>query len=244
MQLLDSPHIQTEAIPEPLQSSLQDIVNNVQIQSHFCIKHPNYKPLEIPSEAVSRFQQLSADIKNKFLRQQLNHFLYGVYYNAALKRALAPEEEKTNLALNKNLENNTYLGVDVAFYDRLHKSNSTEGYFNPGWQVVKAETDGTLAVQQRHGGLILHIEPTKHLQPEAQAASVGDVVAIKMPKNLVQNGFYMAVSNAGSYRGENVVRVYFNLTPEGAVAVMKSLTAQLNAIAIPFNYKALYNTQD
>jgi hypothetical protein len=46
----------------------------------------------------------------------------------------------------------------------------------------------------------------------------------------VQNGFYMAVGNVGANRfdlseGQLVtVRVYFNLTPEGAVAVMGSLT--------------------
>jgi hypothetical protein len=37
------------------------------------------------------------------------------------------------------------------------------------------------------------------------------------------------------------VRIYFNLSPEGAVAVMSAITRQLNEIAITFNFKALYN---
>ncbi|NJM71886.1 MAG: hypothetical protein HC862_17740 [Scytonema sp. RU_4_4] len=242
MQLLNSPQIQTEAIPESLQLSLQDIVNKVQIQSYFCISHPDYKPVELPSEAVTRFQQLPSNIKNKFLNQQLSYFLYGIYYNAFLRRTLAPDKDATNLASTQNLENNTYLGVDVAFYDRLHESNSGEGYFSPEWLVVKEETDSTLAVQK--GGLTLHIEPAKHLPAEAQSTSVGDLVSIKLPKNLVQNGFYMAVGNAGSDGTGDIVRVYFNLTPPGAVAVMGSLTTQLNAIAIPYKFKALYNPQD
>lgn len=242
MQLLDSSQIQTEAIPESLQASLEDIIQKVQIQSHFCISHSNYKPLELPSEAVSRFQELPSNIQNKYLNQRLCRFLYGIYYNASLKSVLAPDGDATNLALNQNLENNTYQGVDVAFYNRLHQSNSGEGYFRSGWQVVKEETDGALAVHK--GGLTLHIDRAKHLQPEAQAATIGDLVAIKMPKNLVQNGFYMAVGNAGLDNQEDMVRVYFNLTPPGAVAVMGSLTAQLNAIPIPFKFKALYNPKD
>jgi HopA1 effector protein family len=75
-------------------------------------------------------------------------------------------------------------------------------------------------------------------------ASVGDNVSILMPKNLVQNGFYVAVSNAGLNTHPNTVRVYFNLTPEGAVAVMENLTQQLNAIDILFTFKALYNPSD
>lgn len=243
MQLLDSPQSQIEAIPESLYLSLQDIVNNVQIQSYFCISHPDYKSLELPSEIVSGFEQLPSNIKNKFLNQRLCSFLYGIYYNSSLKRQLALNGDEKNLAFDQNLENNTYLGVDVVFYNRLHESHKSTGYFSPGWLVVKVEPDGSLAVQKGKG-LILHIEPEKHLQPEASSANIGDLVAIKMPKNLVQNGFYMAVGNMGSYRNENVVRVYFNLTPEGAVVVMNSLTTQLNAISISFNFKALYNPKD
>ena len=51
MQLLNS-------APKHLLTSLQDIASNVQIQSHFCIRHPDYKPLELPAESVSHFQRL------------------------------------------------------------------------------------------------------------------------------------------------------------------------------------------
>ncbi len=41
-----------------------------------------------------------------------------------------------------------------------------------------------------------------------------------------------------------LVRIYFNLTPDGAVGVMGSLTQQLNERNIPFDFKVLYNPQD
>jgi hypothetical protein len=40
------------------------------------------------------------------------------------------------------------------------------------------------------------------------------------------------------------VRIYFNFSPEGAVAVMGSLTRELNDISIPFHFKTLYNPGD
>ncbi|MBD1929922.1 hypothetical protein H6F74_27360 [Trichocoleus sp. FACHB-90] len=243
MQLLDTLPSQLPAsAPNQVLDSLQDIVNNVQIQPNFYISHSAYKPLELPAEVVARFQRIPLELQNKYLSLQLQSFLYGIYYNGSMQAALAPDASSADPALHQNLENNTFLGVDLEFYDRLHKSNTGDGYFDPGWQVLRQEPDGSLAVTK--GGLTLHIEREQHLQPAEQSAAVGDSVAIRMPRNLVQNGFYMAVSNAGPDTHPQTVRVYFNLSPEGAVAVMESLTRQLNEIRIPFTFKVLYNPSD
>ncbi|MEH1801473.1 MAG: T3SS effector HopA1 family protein [Nostoc sp.] len=239
MQLLDSLANQLSDIPESLQTSLQDIVHQVEIQSHYCIRHPDFEAVEVPESVVPHFQQLSLDFQNKFLSYQLRSLLYALYYNGSSKSLLSSNAAVTNLALNQNLENNTLFGVDIAFYDRLHENNRGLGYWNHDWLVLKEDIDGTLVVHKN--GLRLHIEPNI-LQ---QAANIGDSVAVKMPKNLVQNGFYMAIANAAMPRNyQTLVRVYFNLTPEGSVAVMNSLTTQLNAISIAFSFKALYNPSD
>ena len=243
MQLLDFPQSQLSAsAPERVLNSLQDIANYVQIQSNFCISHPAYKPFEIPGEVVTRFQRIPLELQNKYLSLQLQSFLYGIYYNGSMQAALKADASSDNLALHQNLENNTFLGVDLEFYDRLHKSNLGEGYFDPGWSVLRQESDGSIAVTK--GGLTLHIERDRHLQPSEQSAYVGNLVAIRMPRNLVQNGFYMAVSDAGPDTYPQTVRVYFNLTPEGAIALMESLTRELNQIRIPFTFKVLYNPSD
>lgn len=249
MQLLDSLQNQLlEAAPDRLLESLQDIANNVQIQSNFCIRHPDYKPLELPEEVVARFQNLPGELQQKYLNLQLRSFLYGIYYSGSLQDTLAPDAETVGVALPPNLENNTFLGVDLEFYERLHQSNFSKGYFDLGWQVLRQESDGTLAVKK--GELTLHIERDRHLKTSEQSAAISDIVTIWMPRNLMQNGFYVAVGNAGSadrsYLNSNpvTVRIYFHLTPEGAVAVMASLTQQLNNIKIPFNFKLLYNPAD
>lgn len=247
MQLVDSRQIQPSDITnKQLLEVLQDIINKVEIESDFSIHHPDYKPLEISSEAVERFQRMPEEMQQKYLGLQLRSFLYGIYYNSSMRNALAVEGNTE--AARLDLENNTILGVDVGFYQRLHQSNSGEGYFDPGWSVLREEDDGSLAVTK--GGLRLHIERDKHLLESKQSAIVGDLVAIRMPKNVVQNGFYMAVGNMESHRLEDrntqqvTVRIYFNLTPEGAVGVMGSLTRRLNEIEIPFHFKVLYNPKD
>lgn len=247
MQLLNSTQTQLEAgVSRQLLDVLEDIAHKVEIQFDFSIRHPDYKLLELPAEAIERLQKMPDQMQQKYLSLQLRSFLYGIYYNGSLRTALAPDAEENGLPLD--LDNNTILGIDVAFNQRLHESNCGEGYFDRGWFVLREESDGTLAVTK--GALRLHIQRDKHLQPVEQVAVVGDSVAIRMPKNRVQNGFYMAVSNVGVSRLEDsngqmvTVRIYFNLTPEGAVAVMGSLTQHLNEMTIPFSFKVLCNPKE
>ena len=243
MQVSDSlQHQQLAFASKQLHSKLQDIVHKVQIQPKLCVSHPDYQPVELPESAVDYFQHLPLELQFKYLSLQLRSFLYGIYYNGSLKAALAPNADATGLALHQNLENNTVLGVDLEFYKQLHESNSVVGYFSPDWRVVWQETDGSLVVAK--GGLALHINRDYHLQPTERTATVCDSVPIRMPRNLVQNGFYVAVGNAGVQSDRDIVRVYFNVSAEGAVAVMGSITQQLNTIPIPFSFKALYNPSD
>lgn len=243
MRSLNSLSLQT--FDQPLISSLLDIASNLEIQSNFCIRHPNYKPLKLAEQVVSRFQQLPSNLQLKLFSSQLCNFLYGIYYNGAIRTALILDTQTIDSRNLQNLENNTFLGVDLEFYERLHLSNNGAGYFDPGWQVLREESDGSLAVNK--GNLTLHIQRS-HLQDTQNSTS--NLIAIKMPPNIVQNGYYMAVGNAGArtlnktISSSQLVRIYFNLTPEGAVAVMHSLTSQLNTKFLPFTFKALYNPSD
>lgn len=230
---------------ERLINVLKDIVCNVKINSDFSICHPVYPDFPTTKHTVEYLQK-SQQIQQKYLSLQLRNFIYGVYYNGSMLKLLKSNQEVNKLS--QKLENNTFLGVDSKFYQKLHQINTGKGYFEPGWYVIKQETDRSLAVKK--SDLTLHIQRDKHLQPEHQAAKVGDCVAIKMPKNLVQNGFYIAVSNVGLHRYNDsqnnsvTVRIYFNLSAEGAIAVMGSLTQNFNELAIPYYFKVLYNSQE
>ncbi|GAB4386714.1 MAG: hypothetical protein Kow00121_53820 [Elainellaceae cyanobacterium] len=246
MQLLDLPTQSLNVRGDRVLDSLQDIASNVQIESNFCIRHPDYKPLELPPEVVARFQHLPLPLQAKYQSLQLRSFLYGIYYNGSLRKALVPAAD-SGLTPEQNLENNQFQGVDLKFYEQLHSSNHGTGYFDSGWKVLRQEEDGTLSVMKDN--LTLHIERERYLRLEHQPAVVGDEIDIRLPRNRVQSGFYMAISNVSSHdrnpaHEADWVRIYFNLTPEGAVAMMAAITTQLNDAAIPFKFKALYNPSD
>ena len=233
-----------EVHSEPLHLVLQDIAAQVQVQPNFCIQHPSYKAFELPPEMVDRFDQLPVTQRLNYLTLHCRSFLYGIYYNASMQAALLADSADSVQQPKDQLENNTVLGVDPVFFDQLHQSNAGSGYFQPDWLVIRQESDGAIVAQR--GGLTLHLNPDVHLAPDTKAA-IGSYVEVRMPKNLVQNGFYMAVGDAGNQRdtaNTQLVRVYFNYTVEGAVAVMHQLTQKLNAASIPFSFKTLYNPAD
>ncbi|MBD2663699.1 hypothetical protein B6N60_01421 [Richelia sinica FACHB-800] len=225
-----------------LLNSLFDIASNIQIEPNFCIQHPNYQPFGLPTTVAHRFQQNPPALQQKYLALLLRNFLHGIYYNGSLQNVLAVNNENAHYS-QQTLEQNC-LGVDWHFYEQLHQNNHGIGHYQPGWQVLRLEPDGTMAVTK--DDLTLYVEPECHLQTSQKSVKVGDVIAVWMPKNRWQNGCYVAVSDVGQERQKidadmEVGRIYFNLTPEGAIALMDSLTQQLNHVAIPFSFQVLYN---
>ena len=235
-------------ITDSLLVTLKDIVENITVQSKFCITHPDYKPLELPEESVEQFQKLPQDLQDKYLSLQLSGFLSGIYFTRSLHTILSTDEEIADSARHKIEENTTSAGVDVAFFDRLQTNNHGQGYGDPGWQVLRQEEDDNLIV--RKDELTLHIKRDRHLYPDTQFATVGDLVSIRLPKNRVDSRNYIAISNAGCHETANPnneresVCIYFNFGAEGAVIFMAELTQQLNELSIPFSFKVPYNPWD
>ncbi|MCU0535360.1 MAG: T3SS effector HopA1 family protein [Hydrococcus sp. Prado102] len=220
----------------------EDIVNNIQIQSKFRIVHSCYQPLELDDEVVKKLEQLPSDIQHKYLRLQLQNFLYGIYFKGDLRTFLANDETLNHSLHSETLEHNHTLDSDKASFRRLHESNCGDGYFDLGWRVVKKESDNIFSVHKN--SLTLKIDRDRHLHTSQGSVTVGNTVAVKMPRNLVEQEFYVAVGNAGlAYLNDNcqTVNIYFNISFEGAVFITKSLTQQLNEIGIPFTFKVLYD---
>ncbi len=227
-----------------LMFALKDIAGNIEIRDDFSIHHPRYKPLEISAEAVARFQQMPAQIQQKFLSSQLCGFLYGIYYNGSMRSEFALNAPAISPLLN--LENNLLMGIDMTFFQRLDDANHGEGYFSEGWLILSAERGNDDSLVVKNGGLRFYIQRERHLRATDRQANVGETVAIRLPKNRLQNEFYVAIGNLGfnsPSTTDTLVRIYFNLTPEGAVVVMESLTRRLNQAGILFSFKVLYNPQ-
>jgi HopA1 effector protein family len=221
---------------DQLLKALKDIASNLEIKPDLSIAHPAYTTFELDVKIRFRFAQLPEELKNKYLGLRLRSFLHETYYKGSIKPARESAHNLTNEALN--LENNIYKGADAKFYKQLQASNSGIGYFDAGWLLKDKEQDGSLAVMK--DGLTLYIDPVRHLSLAEQSSVKGNIVSVRMPKNLIQSGYYIAVSDIGPSRHE-IVEICFNISPEGAVHLMQELTQRLNRGIIPFTLKALHN---
>jgi hypothetical protein len=224
-------------------NSLVDIASNIQIEPNFCIQHPNYQAFSLPITVAQRFQQNSPALQQKYLSLLLRNFLHGIYYNGSLQSILSVNNHAQNYSPQKSLEPNYNLGIDWDFYEQLHQNNHGHGHYDSNWQVLRLEPDQSIAVTKND--LTLYVEPDCYLKSNRKSIKVGDLISIWMPKNRLKNGCYVAVSDLGEelITAENaqVGKIYFNFTPDGAIAIMDSLTQKLNCAEIPFNFQVIYN---
>ncbi|MFM6184014.1 MAG: T3SS effector HopA1 family protein [Dolichospermum sp.] len=59
-----------------------------------------------------------------------------------------------------------------------------------------------------------------------------------------KNYLYMAASNLGTEYNQDILRIYFNVSPEGALSVMENITTELNNLPVAFSFKALYTPDE
>lgn len=233
-----------------LSFAVQDIANKVSINNDFSIYHPSYEIFDVPELVRTRLNQLPDASRKKSLSQFLCNFIYGAYYNSSLVAITSNSTIKNsmNLIKEKDAENKSYLDVDVDFYDSLHASNTGTGYYDHGWLIIKQVSHDNFSVKKN--GLTLLVNSHKHIKAEEKLSTIGDFISILMPKNLVQNGFYMAVGNEGVSRhnlaGENsqTVRIYFNVSSDDSTLLMRHITEELNKLSVEFTYKTLYDSGD
>ncbi len=231
-----------------MESHLLDIVSNIMIGDDFCIYHSNYQPFLLPRKIAGQLQKSSVETQRKYRIMFLRNVIYEIYYSGNREIILAENIDNFDKYLRgQNLDNNSIFEIDWQFYEQLHASNSGTGYYDFGWRVLRQEPDGSLAVSK--GGLTLHVEAEWQIKPPVQSPQKGQLIAIWMPKNRLQNGFYVAMGNVAHQESGDLDtnpgggRIYFNITPEGAIALMSSLTIELNNGLVPFSFKLPYNIQ-
>jgi HopA1 effector protein family len=215
----------------------QDLINNIKIDSNFCISHPQYEPTETPEDVVTKLQKMSAEVQHKYLALQLRNFLLGIYYQGDWQRIDLTGQEK-----NKKIENQKNL--ESSLFGQLDTNNCGQGYLDYGWMVTGRENNWLVVHKDE---LTLHLPSDRYFPSEYENAQQGDIIPIKCPANLVEHGYYVAVGNAGTAYNQNsdrTINIYFNFDVEGAIFVNHWLTKKLNAIELPFTFKSLYHPLD
>src|SRR4051794_17240750 len=111
----------------------------------------------------------------------------------------------------------------------LSGANTGRGNWEPGWTVSRV--DGDYAVVAA-GGLRTRVAPGEW------RGHAGGMASVRLPKELpeLSPGFFMIVGDAPGTLS-TTVRVYWNVTARSAAALVRQLTACLNARGVPFRLK-------
>jgi HopA1 effector protein family len=212
---------------------LTEIVKKITIEQDFTISHPDYPALETNPDTTDKLQQISVELQTKYLIAQVQTYLYDLYFS---HRSISHQEAADRQP--QTAKNNMIDGIDINFYPQLQQSNTSRGYFDPGWQI--SGTAGAELIVTKDG-LQLHINPHQHLAPEFYQATTGEIVPIYLPPNLIGQDTYIAIGNAGNPSSLQSIQIYFNFTPDAAIAITRQLTTELNRLEIPFQFAILHD---
>ena len=213
-----------------------EIIEKIEIDENLIIHHADYPRLELKLDAIDRLKQLPPQLQAKFLIAQIQTYLYDIYFSHSL---MSCKEIEAEIQQPSQIKNNIIDGVDVDFLRQLQQHNTSSGYIDRDWQVV-AETENNELIVVKDG-LHLHINRQLHLPKDVQEVAIGAAIPIYLPHNLVGQDTYIMVGNYGSPDRDRSVQIYFNFTPDVALAIAQKLTCELNRLGIPFQFAILHN---
>ena len=126
---------------------------------------------------------------------------------------------------------------------RLAQANQSRDVWDPGWQVAATQANGSVSATK--GGVEVILSPGSFIGgsgPGFPVANGGAVTAYRPGgSHTVQWGFYYIYGEAPIHVWSDhaLFRFYFNVTPDGAVALVEWVSRLLNAYSVPFRMKAL-----
>jgi hypothetical protein len=127
-----------------------------------------------------------------------------------------------------------------AFVHALSEANHGMGSLESGWTIV-AEDGGRLVVERE--GLRLWADTGGVSAADGETLRPGAAVAVLMPKELLRlsPGYYMALGDRElpTDGSDTIVRFYWNLRGEGAVAFVGLLTRTMNERGQAFRVKVV-----
>jgi HopA1 effector protein family len=127
--------------------------------------------------------------------------------------------------------------LDRALVEALSRVNSGAGGWEPGWRVERRQRGTAVIVRD---GLRARV-PVSQCREGGRRLVPGASVSVRRPKETLAGspGFYTALGDTEPSAGRTEVRVYFNITVEGATPLVDTGTRVLNRARIPFDLKVV-----
>jgi HopA1 effector protein family len=126
---------------------------------------------------------------------------------------------------------------DPWLLEAMSQANSGSGSWESGWIVERLDGDDVVATRSR---LRVRV-PVEDCSARAGVIRPGAAASVRLPKELPAQspGFWTVVSDtaADPASAEGDVRVYWNITRDGAAPLVSALSTRLNRDAMPFRLK-------
>jgi hypothetical protein len=129
--------------------------------------------------------------------------------------------------------------------DTLSRANTTVARLETGWFIQGAADPTSGRAVATNGRQTRPLEPGHFVAQVPGAPAVhGMPILIHVPREsiVLQPGFYFALGQAASEpeAAGCLVRIYFNIEPDGAATLVEKTTLTLNALQIPFQLKVAH----
>jgi hypothetical protein len=235
----ESTEVVTQARPpgysESIATVMMNLAENLKIDSTAHIQHQGYEPLLLPDAIASLSPFELPSWHRQYLICQLGQYLSRIYWSGEERTLQTEQEQPSELS---NCKNDQYRGIQSDFYNRLNAANQGNGYPDLDWQIQARDQQGWLVRKQ---GLTLLLPCDS--ETRWQDYKIGDRLSVHLPKNQIDDRYYVAIGNAGMVPMEKapILQINFNLTAEGAIHAMRYFSQTLNAMQIPFAFKVRFD---
>lgn len=133
------------------------------------------------------------------------------------------------------------LSADSELIEAMSEANSTRERWEDGWTIGQILHQGQIVAQQ--AGNTRNVWPGQFISKDGPAAMprIGAQISIFYAKESrsLQNGFYYAFGEEveDHTRGAGLIRLYWNISAEGAPMLVALITSRLNRFRVPFRFK-------
>ena len=123
--------------------------------------------------------------------------------------------------------------------ERLSAGNASRESLQPGWRVMGLTDGDDLEIVR--AGITIQVPPSAFCPRAEGDLRPGSEGALRVPGELRARspGYYTALGERGLPMDQSRGRIYWSLTPRGAVSGMTAVTEALNAAGLPFSFKVL-----
>jgi HopA1 effector protein family len=227
---------------DSMENLLRELVTNLSLNEDGSFHHTQLGDLPVPAHLQQIQSTLSSELQDQCYKTLLRDWLYENYCCSGSSSFRTTEDLSLEVKSPKDQDEG---GAKSLFCHQLHQSNTGKGYLDAGWLITQTETDSNLTVQKNN--LTLWVHRDRHLAPHQKDAQIGETVAIFLPNHRMEQGYYVAIGDAGltpleeKHQTGTIVQFYFYLAAAQATETIQRITDSLNTYKIPFQLKLAYH---